>query len=448
MIELQQKIYIRLLNPLIRKVSVNMGEKRRKRTMIGGFLGLILCIVFTTNIIPINAILRICLCTLFLGISLLGATKIPLELVNWNKKLLYPTYCFSLCFLIAGISTKSISYIAYAIIFGIVILGFIFVWNNVKEYGMLFHSFSCALEISFYIVLLISVIFCPLGHGQYNSLFGNPNSLGCYISTLVSTQIYLIEKDCDNHRKRHLIILVIAIAFGLLSASRTTLICMGISLILCGVYNYKKGKSCKEIVRKFLQLLLIIVLGYCIVSTCLKYGTNGIMHVEKKLFNKAYTLDSYVYAARYQNQGTAQILKDRIEKGITNTDEIGSGRMDIWKKYLEKISFSAHKQENIAIGMIHGNPQYYYAHNVFLQLAYSAGALSGISFLLLIIMVFYYLYRHRNKEFTEELLFIYSGIGISVLTMLLSDGYLPYAYPTVLIFWIAASPLYHNMEER
>lgn len=135
--------------------------------------------------------------------------------------------------------------------------------------------------------------------------------------------------------------------------------------------------------------------------------------------------------------------EDRFTKGIGQSmDNFTSGRIGIWKNYIDNIEVIGHAKEERQI--VSGDRKYAStnAHNVYLQISYSAGIAAGIAVLLIMLVLAKDILSRLksfilNKEKIDNAFIFVSCIAISFAVFsITSAGYMMYTYIHATYFWI------------
>ena len=205
------------------------------------------------------------------------------------------------------------------------------------------------------------IIFIAIALFSFYSMYSNSikangvtNIIGVNYIFYFGFPLYVRFAD-ENNPKTEILLSVIFIIATFISYKRTSLIAVGLALI---IYYYNKYARKKSIKMKWLFLLSIIV---------------------------------FIIIAWYANKYTDGRLLERFSE-IKSTG--GNGREEIWKKTLELYSNSNFWQKcfghgsNTVIKSIYMNGYYLSAHNDFLEVLYDYGWIALILYLVFIIRIF------------------------------------------------------------
>lgn len=337
-------------------------------------------------------------------------------------------------FLLGAVLYHVIGYLAISIVFIILIpaLHRIFVMDNKKT---LFLSISKSVIMTFTVFVICSILFGPgLNFDQYCSFFENPNALGGVTAIVIPSASYLLL----NYRTRltikygMLVYISIAISMCFLSNSRTSFIAIISQLILLTIVTILlKKRESKVDLCWILKNVIISVIILVTIFLLLFFA----LTIEKT--EEPPTLTECL--------GVGQT---RFEKGLDDKDldTFASGRMGIWKEYIENISILGHEEESRNIS--NGERSYVNtnAHNAYIQVAYSAGLISGVALALYMLIVGSRLFMSGirflvGKTLTFERIYLMMGFFAFLCASITSAGYMPFTYFPATLFWMLSSDI-------
>ena len=316
------------------------------------------------------------------------------------------------------------------------------------------------IKISFIFFLIASVIFGPsLSEFQYSSFLGNPNAVGYYMIVVVASLLFTLQnyRKNESYKKRiyTYILLGLSLSLMLFSNSRTSIVACFIGIvfyIVVQMFHCLMGDFRRDGLT-LLKRLIVFVLIWCICFA----STFFLLTTVNKAFAKI--IDNIVVPSYDVDKGdetgsdvtmseNIELIGDRLGKGIGESgDAFTSGRIGIWEDYISNIGLLGHDKEERAIvsgGRVYENTN---AHNVYLQVAYSAGMIAGIAMLVLVILIAKDLIWTFLKKFKEKttidgsFVFItFLSIGFSVVSIT-AASYMPYTYVVSTFFWIMIYPI-------
>ena len=119
--------------------------------------------------------------------------------------------------------------------------------------------------------------------------------------------------------------------------------------------------------------------------------------------------------------------------------------------YISKLNLSGHNADKLKVpyqgGYLEAN-----SHNTYLQIAYSAGIIAGLSFIIMNILFLVYLlriifYGFKNRKLDINYLFIGSMLIGCEITMVLSSVYYPFISSTSLVYYFVIGYLFKKQEK-
>lgn len=348
-------------------------------------------------------------------------------------------FIIGLSFLLNGLYFRVLGYIAIAVVFLLVVpaLNRYFLSGNTEK---IYSAVSKGVIASFVFVLIVSVFMGPvLTVRQYASLFGNPNLLGNFNIIVTSAVLYQLLRNSENRKRLTLtIIFFLNISMCIFSNSRTSMIAIVLqSLIyLCIIFRtaFTEDKT-KVWIKNGLIAILIAVVSFCSLFYLLSNEKIKVIEFESSSLSLKESLE---------------LSKTRFSKGLdgkNENDAFTSGRLGIWNEYMHDTGVIGHKKESKDI--VNGSRVYKdtNAHNVYLQIAYSAGVIAGCTCFVFALYVFgksvlYFIFCMRNKKMNREVIYsIFAAVGFGIAS-LTSAGYLMFTYLPSTVFWMTSGLLF------
>ena len=391
-------------------------------------------------------------CLLLFGIMallFLGRNSLSFE---FNKPLIVLQEIVALGFVGNGIYFHVLGYIVIGMIFAIIVpvSNLIFVNSKVNIIQLM----SKGIVITFPIIAFVSVLIGPpLTIRQYSAILNNANSLGYYIVIVVSATIFLIITRKNNITYK--IILGFALAVAFIVASRTAATAILLQLIIVSaLYIIEKirdggiselGDIIKRAVLFFVIFILCIFITFGLLTSCKMVIQKTIPEIQLE----------YKHAPLQELSNLFNISNSRFGKGLgegdtLEEDELTSGRIEIWKQFGQNIHLIGHASENREIVE---NNRYYpatNAHNVYIQVAYSAGIISGIAMLLFAVLMCIFIVRNIIKKIIArepipaDIIFVGCICVGFVISSLTSSGYMIFTYPIATFYWLSSYYIINN----
>ncbi len=448
MIILQQEITSKILNFVIGIRNRVISEQKRKKLFKTILVLLFLIQILISYLFVLSFMVKIILFTMLLGIVLIFAIPEALEIQEYNKIFICPVYIIACSFLVTGIITKTTGYIVYSVIFFVIIPTVIMVFSSLER-ERLYMEISEAISKVFCIVLIVAFFIAPILNAQYCSIFGNPNALSNFLSIVLITQLYLLEKKEGTKCFKYMVFSVISLILCFYSAARTGMLSMVLIFIVYMFYLFKNIKSVKNNVLKLGSMVILSCIFYFLIFFLFTKGTNVVLQIEENLFGNSYTVTTPLYTpggngkkgdvSEVDVEDMSERIFTRMGKGVKGEASFTSGRVDIWKDYIKNIGIIGHRKENRLVKKeYYSEPKWCYAHNSFLQLAYSGGLLAGISLFVLWCILGIMALKERVGSL-ESMMFL-AFLLASGLQMMLGSNYSPHQEIMHLVVWIVVAP--------
>ncbi|MDO5014965.1 MAG: O-antigen ligase family protein [Clostridia bacterium] len=395
--------------------------------------------------------------TVSMGV-LLSLVSIAINLLHGRSFFNYKKY--RLEYLIA-ILTIGISFLFNAfyhnIILSYIIIAFTFLiiiplWHLSMTYESIdfyFLPLAKGILYSYVIFILTSVISGPmLTLRHYSAVTINPNIAGAFSIIVTSASIYLLFFNIKNGKSfcKFFIPMSLSIALCLFTQSRTSLISVIAQIIFAFIvaipYFSKNFENKKVYFKKFVgvivSLLVSFIIAISLLFVLLTFVKEEIIQIAPQIQIEIDTSEkiSDVSNAIDNIEGT-------LKKGIDTKDgdSFTSGRLGIWNDFLKNIKLTGHAKEGRDIIVKNRVYKGTNSHNVYIQVAYSAGVFAGIAMLLLMIFIiiksficFFNIFK--KQDVSPGMIFsICSAIGFFFFSIT-SGGYMMFTYFPSTLFWI------------
>ncbi len=364
-------------------------------------------------------------------------------------------------FIINGVFFGVIGYLAIGLIFMCLLPIFYKTLATRRDILKIISAFCKGVTLAFLIFFIMSIFFGPpFDMNQYSSFLSNPNTFSAFMAVVVGASLFLLNVNYKNNTRNvifFVVIICIATSLCFYSNSRTNMLCI-ISQISVYIIKYvveairerKFFEVCGQIISCVFLLIVVFALNFLLFTTIHTYIQDFIFQHED---NKVERYDSDVSIS-----DTVGIATDRFNKGLNGegNDAFTSGRIGIWKDYIKEISFVGHAKESRDI--INGDRVYHdtNAHNAYLQVAYSAGIIAGLSLIAIMIIMGIELFKTAvlfliNKEsiLNPKVMFMTSTYLCFFVSAITSGGYMIFTYFPATLFWFSGFILMaNNGEER
>lgn len=356
----------------------------------------------------------------------------PLEKVKWNKWITYPYFTAAIYMTIMSFDQNPGEfYQSYAIMMLLILPALYFIWGNRKDYLTYYDWFAKSLIILGLLSAVATIMLAPISEksigAQYIGLTDNPNIFGMISISVTAASLYMIFLK----RKLYVVYSVLAgvyATFIWLTVSRTAifvLVMQVIAWLIIALRTYYPREKVKSIAFVALTMLIMIASAFL---------TN--IALQKDIVAEAKT---EIVMNEIDQIADAEVdaVKNRFDFSNKSLEEFTSGRTDIWKWYIDKISWRGHDCTNheveIALGVIYHN-----AHNTVLEISYRFGLPAGVAYaLFMIVMVVALIIGGLIRAKRKYTIFIILLTIAYFIEAMLDVMTLPFERGPVLMFYMA-----------
>ncbi len=465
MLQVLEKLYIKLLNPFLkvsRRIPVNVKGAGLSICFAGLMAQYVVVGMINRNTLYYSWYMSFDLmmllgCILFM----LGEELKPLV---WRKGLTYSFLGMGAYMVLSeSLQPKYMPYLGLCLI--LIIPLFAFVWGNHKQKHWVIQCMSNGIRGAFLLSTLLAFFFRVKMDGyRYAGLFINPNMLGLFLVPVAI--VYLMEidkmlKTTGSKIRKTILLLEVGLCFFmiLMTQARTTLLAIlltGGIWFLIRMVQFRREKKLGRFLGSIGLLFLVIVISYPAYEKLLQVlpEKTGIQWVYPK--DKYYAkineplFGSAVLAAEdnaQTDESELGVMDDGDSKeettgfdrliGSLRFDSLSSllnGRWEIYQEYVKGLSWSGHRKMSMKVD----NSTVPHAHNNMLQQGYMYGIgamiLFGIITILSIGAAINNCLRldHNNSYHLFIVLYfiIHLLIGITEMTIL------PFIVVTGMIFYL------------
>lgn len=456
-----QQFYMCILNP-IGFLTIRINEKIRNGIIGACFCGMIImCYLAQMPSVPTcmdTETKRMLIGAVLTFLIIVMSMKEKLQYVKWKKSILASFLIWGGIILIASIdhfTGKGIIGLAIMILAEFPAL--YFVWNNRRDYEVLYAILSKCVVAAMILYFFICLWFVPFDETtaegmRYQATTHNPNRLAMFsIGTTVGA-LYLILSWKNLLGKAVCAWSVgISIAFSWLAASRSSLLSIAMLLVLFlwfYIRNSFMGKR-ERLLEKQIMLAIscVIVIMMAFVSVQLLDQTNE--PFKNRYFNQiAYSESTQEHASGSMSEGDSVMhyAMDRFHSDSGDLNGFSSGRLGLWKESLQHLTWFGN---SVWIPLfVDRETGYEWMHNTVLDFTYRAGIFAGIAILVLGVFLFLFVFQ---KIFSVKKL--KPGIIFSVLAICaygfwsqIEIAIFPFERLPVLLYFLALAPVWDCRE--
>ncbi len=372
--EILQHVFIKILNPMY-GVTKYIPEKVRDVVISICFGAIFLKMIERLCSASYTFTYQTIIGCMFLLMIIIMSMKGKLEVLKWNRLLSIAwLICSVLMFLIGFIHPVGNGFRALSLTMMVGFPCLYFVWGNRGDYNKLFRLMSYGFAVvgtAYLAYCLIFVRFNDLNNmegGRYLGGTRNVNFCAMICIVIVMAALYL---SVSKVKLRPICLLVGGVAnfFILMTVSRTAMLSVSIIIGMFVVFEIKECIVCKCVpARKILNVVAVMLVfsTSTIAGDMVQHyqGDTASLVLDNQLRNHenfiAQNEDAYI------NSDSMDIVSQRLDTEGKDLDAFSSGRITIWKAYIEELSWLGHdSRKRLYIeeqGMRH------WAHNTVLEI--------------------------------------------------------------------------------
>lgn len=389
---LLQPIYQVFFN-LIYKVTDLIPEKIRNIVVQICTVLLAFTIIFKSSGVHVPVVLYVILLILIMIFSI----NKPIEKIKTNK-FFESVYYIGFIFMLFGTLMHNVAeeFTINAIIYLFIFPGIYLVWNNRKDYEVLFNKVANGFVISGTIYYIHCILMAPIselttvpGAGSYFATTTNPNGLGIMALANMLCAIYLYISQTGKKRIWYLIIIGMSFALIGLAEARASLLGAVIALVFWIIYYLRRGKYIEGSLLK----PIVVVLSIALIMAISTPITRGLLSAAAPEPAAAFSVGELMDDIGLGN------IKDKFENQTADKNSFFTGRVLLWQYYSESPTLLGNDQEEFIVKAqsdgVNLGP-----HNTTLDFMNQTGVVSAIANLLLQanVMIFVLLALFYKKQ--------------------------------------------------
>lgn len=465
---MQHKLIQWILSPCAR-LTEKLSDKTKDNLFLFAGLGVVgYFFLYNFNVINWRYLYSFAICCLFMGLMILMSVSRRMEAVTFRPVMTTCWFGVGGLMLLSGI-VNNFNYLPEAMLFLVVYPILYICWNN-TEPQRIFRLLLKMCKISAVVFLVGSFLFAQFTPRRYGGLFYNVNDCANYLALacvcLAVEVAYSPKFDCKTIG--NLLLFGACEAIICYTNSRSgqlsMLLSVGVGSLLYLLTHDRKSN---------LQYLLKILCGAlaCVALTnSMLFVFQARQHLPIPYYNKVsgdfYFTPHWEEVFHLSDAGdgdtstepadpdffdmeTFQSLADEKNDTAGKTaDEYTTGRLSIWKTYLQKITlFGVAEKESIYIELLQKTINT--THMTILEIAYESGAFAGILYLLLNmvsgVLALGYVSKHREEPYALMPLMV---ILVFAVDSVLRTTNISFNYLTTFYYYLVLFPLITKKTEN
>lgn len=453
-----QQILIRyILEPLAR-VMENVPQKVKDILFTGAGLAIILQYFGRgSGLLQYRYLIFYVLGCLCLGVMILCTLRKGLKPVVFRKSLAVCWFGVAGFMLLSGV-INNIDRLPEAVLLLVAYPVVYLIWANSegkRAIGLMLRS----IELSFVVYLLICLLIFPIQTVRYTGLFNNENGAAGYLALAAVCLLaeILWDEKLSGTLIYRIVLLGICVALLLYTGSRTGLlefVLVAVTAVAMGIIRlgkHKKGFFARNIMLTALSVLLffnVTIYAFQLVYPMVQPVYSFVRTIRQELVSPPEASEPSAPTLPLPNteqpfirpEDSAELVGNRLNTDDMSADQISTGRITIWKGYLQQLNFLGHSDsgavERNAGGVIKTHRT---SHMTILQIAYENGIIAGVLYLAfnLIAGMYSIIYALRNKNEAYAMIPLMISVAYGVHSLLAS---------TVVSFWYMSTFFYYLVQ--
>ncbi len=329
------------------------------------------------------------------------------EKKNWNNALVWGWLLTGVLMCVSDFAVQKVYYrfSGYAILLGIGF--FIFIWNNMGNYGEILSDLARSCQVFLWIITVYCVLFRPdNGVTRYNGFAGNPNRFSIYLIVCWAFVFGALEHGIRTHTKEKKLLFYIieaCVIFSFVWKTQSITAIVAIALValiwlvrMCcytSKHKLKKRLICVLVAAGALLLPVHGVLSLGLQYVPEKLGTE-IVYEDDAYIEKTF-LGTEVYAAEADNWLQSSRLMQKL-MASNSAAEFFSERTYIWKEYVRDLNLLGHEDRPL----MYVADFRHFSHNGVLGMAYYYGIFTAIPYVVMLAAAFMRMWRFSRRRIT------------------------------------------------
>ncbi len=382
-------------------------------------------------------------------IIILSAKSLKGRNLGLSSTYLYLMAFVGFLFMVHGIYFGAAAYIIIGFSFSIMSILYSVAISSSYELNHI-SIIASSLEYAAIIFVIVSIIIGPgLIMAQYTAITTNPNLLGNLLIIVVPGVLYRLYM-CNSiwQKLSRYFFLSMLVTMCFFSNSRTNFLGIILELVTYGIFsilNSRQNSKLKKTKRLKNGAIKLIVVGLIALVTWfftffmltdIKHTIANLLpsiQIEMDIDDSINFKESLEESSRHFTKGIA---------GVNKNEEVASGRVNIWKAFLKDVKLVGHQKEGKDLTFKDRKYKNTNAHNVYLQMAYAAGAPAGLGMIAIVLAViaasFKKLYLAFNRVYiTKDEIFAMMVLAGFLFPSFTSGGYPMYVYMPSTLFWMS-----------
>jgi len=466
-----QKLIIRYLLDPLAKIMVRIPQKLKN----AGFTAFFLWIIFLymgrgSGLLKFRYFLFFSLGCVGLGGMILCSLPAHIKPVMFRKTLIIPWLGIGGLMLFSGI-IYNMDYLPEALLFLVAYPIVFIVWNQ-SDSTKIFKQLLRGIELSFWLYVLVCLLFYPVKAVRYSGLFTNVNATAGYLALVA----VCLLADClwfEKFTLRRIRILIawgICVALLLYTGSRTGMLELAATVAVTATMGFIRiGKQRKfHYFRNLILIVASVLLFFYTTTYVLQLGyrvkldtialmqsvfeekpTATVPGTEPTVSSTEPTVSPTVPTPPpttlpvIRPEDSVGVIGDRLDTDGRDLNMFSAGRIQIWQGYIKQLNLFGHPDSGTVSFHYDGTTRTYHTtHMTIIQVAYENGIIAGILYLIFNLTAGIYSLLHalRHKDDPYAMIPLMVSVAYGVYSLLANTG-ISFWYLGTLMYYLVQFPI-------
>lgn len=445
MIGATQKLYVLLLNPLYVLTRKLSKDKRN------------LCLQIICLLIPIyflmiyrglmfrySQLARHVAGLMLLLLLLVFSIDRKQKEAEWRRIVIIPLYLSGMGMIVVScIHPVGSGFILFALMLILLFPSIALVWNNRKDYHILYDCIAKSIGLIGVIYLIICIVGIINGEidcseERFRGTLSHAGNLSEFYTGVYCSGLYLATRNRNNGKRLYIDIAIAGIGLGmtLLGQSRSCILAIALCTMSTALFYYK---NLTENIKMSAAKALIILAILCICTT-------GVINITN-LKSADWWLGQNMQEDSSEEKAAAedQDITDRFSTRGKDLNSFSSNRIVLWKMLMSKLNYIGNDYESTSIKDLTANTgNQLYAHNIFLEVSYRCGVIVGVIFVFFeyatVIVIALYLFNRKRKN--SWLLFPIMAVLVFLIESMLGCAGMPFILDSGCYYYLSLAPVF------
>jgi O-antigen ligase len=309
-----------------------------------------------------------------------------------------------------------------------------FVWANRGDYTFLCDTIALSLMVVGSLFLIVSLFAVhPIWGERYKGITSNPNGMGAITVAVFVCGAYLVFKSKLIIYAFAAVSLILSFCVIVLSGSRTSLLVVASTIIICiirlvQIFAVDRGLGRKILFRALGTVAVMGIIGVIVMQA---NETISVARVYEEL----------------RSVLRVQVFDPENRRGVGFLNRLSSGRTAVWLDYFHNLNF---KGNDVTEALESYSGQRLPAHNNVLEIAWRSGIFAGFVYAGMLIWSLCYSAKSffRRSGQRNCTLFLFVIIIGYFITVMLESMIIIFSFPVVQMYFLSIGMLFFSDKDK